>query len=323
MIDPNQMSETELELLKEVAKSKGQTLEEALVGLGHIVAAEEDATVSLEGTSQTAEPSPADEDVPAFMSSDPLAVEPPIEVEKPVEAEEETDELHIEVESDFEPPPPPAAEDDDPPPDDDDDDESVGGSIKQICVQCGWDQDVQTIPDPDGKDKISFLQSILGHKVFSKKYTMFGGNLRITFRTLAIREIDILYQAAFQAQKEERILTTTDYYEYLNRLRLYLQLTSFSSKTTSLQIKLPEGLSRDTHEGCNSYWDEFLKKEGILDEEQPLIQQVSDYVIDRVMKTEHLQRTITHECSKFNRLVAKLEASVDSPDFWNETEQPS
>ena len=175
---------------------------------------------------------------------------------------------------------------------------------------------MQTIPDPDSKDKIGFLQSVLGHKVFSKKYTMFGGNLRITFRTLAIREIDILYQAAFQAQKDERILTTTDYYEYLNRLRLHLQLTSFSAKTASLHIKLPEGLSRDTHEGCSSYWDEFLEKEAILDKDKPLIQQVSDYVIDKVMKTEHLQRTITHECSKFNRLVAKLEASVDNPDFW-------
>jgi len=320
MVDPNNMSETELELLKEVAKSKGQTLEEALVGLGHVIAPKEDAAVSFEGTAQPE----SNEETPAFMGTDPLAVESPIVVEKPESPEAETDELKVEVEPDFEPPPPPAAEDDEPEPDEDDEDDDDGiGSIKQICVQCGWDQDVQTIPDPEHKDKISFLQAILGHKVFSKKYTMFGGNLRITFRTLAIREIDVLYQAAFAAQRDERILTASDYYEYLNRLRLYLQLTSFSAKTTSLQIKLPEGLSRDTHEGCNSYWDEFLQNEGIFDKEKALIHQVSDYVIDKVMKTEHLQRTITHECSKFNRLVAKLEASVDNPDFWNETEQPS
>lgn len=321
MIDPNKMSEQELELLREVAKAKGQTLEEALVSLGHVVAPEKDVTVSFAGAPQAEV-----EEIPDFMNSDPLAIEEPVEVGK-AELPAAVDDLHVEVESDFEPPLPPAAEDDEvisaeTEPDADGDDETGVGSIKQVCVQCGWDQEVPTIPEPEHKDKISFLHAILGHKVFSKKYTMFGGNLRITFRTLSIREIDILYQAAFQAQKEERILTATDYYEYLNRLRLYLQLTSFSAKTTSMQIKLPEGLSRDTHEGCNSYWDEFLKKEGIFNPDKALIHQISDYVIDRVMKTEHLQRTITHECSKFNRLVAKLEASVDNPDFWNETEQP-
>ena len=90
-----------------------------------------------------------------------------------------------------------------------------------------------------------------------------------------------------------------------------------------MQISLPDGLSEDTHEGASSYWDSFLKKEALFDEEKPLIEQVEKYVIERVMKTEQLQRTITHECSKFNRLVARLEACVDSPDFWNETEQPS
>ena len=176
MIDPNKMSETERELLEEVAKSKGHTLEEELVALGHSVTPEKDDSVSFEGTAQTAEPLPASEDVPAFMDSNPLAVEPPIEVEKPTAPEPETDELKIEVEPDFDPPPPPAAEDDEPPPgDDDDDDEEIGGTIKQVCVQCGWDQDVQTIPDPDSKDKIGFLQSVLGHKVFSKKYTMSVG----------------------------------------------------------------------------------------------------------------------------------------------------
>ena len=315
MVDPNNMSEAELALLKEVAKAKGQTLEEALVSLGHVVAIKkDDDVVSFEGTAQ-------EEEVPAFMTTDPLAFDPPVPP-VPTEEEKQSDELNIEVEADFEPPEPPAAEEEESPEADEDDDEGVG-SIKQVCVQCGWDQDVPTISAPEHRDKLAFLQAVLGHKVFSKKYTMFGGNLQITLRTLTIREIDILYQAAFTAQKEDRILTTTDYYEYLNRVRLHLQLTSFSASTASMHIKLPEGLSRATHEGCQSYWDDFLKEKKIFDESKDLIHQVSDYVIDKVMKTEHLQRTITHECSKFNRLVSKLEASVDNPDFWNETEQPS
>jgi hypothetical protein len=322
MLDPNSMSDEERELLEEIAKAKGQTLEEALVALGHSIAPGQDTTVSLEGQS---EPEPV---------VAPVTVEAPVAVSAPgVAAELITDDLAIEVTPEFEPPPPPAAEADEadePPPadddDDDDDDDDYRGAdstIKQICVQCGWEKGRPTIPEPEHKDKIGFLQSVLGHKVFSKRYLMFGGQLRVTFRTLSIREIDTLYQAAFRAQKEEQILTTADYYEYLNRLRLYLQLTSFSAKSTSMQIKLPDGLSKATHEGCASYWDDFLKEQALFEEDKPLIVQVQNYVIEKVMKTENLQRTITHECAQFNRLVARLEACVDNPDFWEETEQPS
>lgn len=311
MIDPNRMSDEERQVLEEVAKAKGQTLEEALIDLGHAITPAQDKPVSLEGQSQ-----------PEPMLA-PVMVEEPIDVTTNDDATE-ADDLTIEVTPDMEPPPPPAAEDDEPEKEDEPEaDNESFGTIKQICVQCGWDQDVPTIPEPEHKDKISFLQSVLGHKVFSKRYSMFGGNLRVTFRSLTVREIDTLYQEAFRAQKDGLIATAADYYEYLNRLRLYLQLQGFSAQTTSLHIKLPEGLSEDTHQGAASYWEPFLTKAGKFKEEVPLIKQIEDYVVEEVLKTEHLQRTITHECSKFNRLAAKLEAAVDTPDFWKETEQPS
>lgn len=311
MIDPNRMSDEERQVLEEVAKAKGQTLEKALIDLGHAITPAQDKTVSLEGQSQ-----------PEPMLA-PVVVEEPIAVTTNDDATE-ADDLTIEVTPDMEPPPPPAAEDDEPEENDEPEayNESLG-TIKQICVQCGWDQDIPTIPEPEHKDKISFLQSVLGHKVFSKRYSMFGGNLRVTFRSLTVREIDTLYQEAFRAQKNGLIVTAADYYEYLNRLRLYLQIQGFSAQTTSLHIKLPEGLSEDTHQGAASYWEPFLTEAGKFKEEVPLIKQIEDYVVEEVLKTEHLQRTITHECSKFNRLVAKLEAAVDTPDFWKETEQPS
>lgn len=317
MIDPNQMSDEERELLEEVAKAKGQTLEEALIDLGHAIAPEQDETVSLEGQSQTeSEEPPASVRAPA-----------PIDVTE-IDDQKEEEDLTIEVEPEVEPPPPPAAEDDDEPeePEAAEEEEEYSddpSTIRQVCVQCGWDQSVPTIPEPEQRDKIAFLQAVLGHKVFSKRYTMFGGNLRVTFRTLTIREIDTLYQEAFRAQKEGVIATPADYYEYLNRLRLYLQLTGLSAQTTAMHVKLPEGLNEEAYDAAASYWDEFLKEQGIFKQDVSLIKQIEDYVIEKVLKTEHLQRTVTHECSKFNRLVAKLEASVDSPDFWNETEQPS
>ena len=312
MIDPNQMSDEEREVLEEVAKAKGMTLEEALTDLGHKLAPEHDETVALDGQSQT-EPEPA-----------------PVVIEKIAEAQPEADEdeykFDVEDSTHQELPPPPAAEEEDEDEDaeeEDEDDPGHDSTASHICVQCGWNQENPVIPEPEHKDKISFLHAILGHKVFSKQYSMFGGHLRITLRSLTIRELDVLYQAAHQARMAGKFEKIVDYYEYLNRMRLYLQLTKFSSQSTSTHIVLPDGLSRDTHSDANLCWDEFLEKENCFDKGTSLIMQVEKYVVEKVMKTEHLQRTITHECSKFNRLAAKLEACVDNPDFWNETEQPS
>jgi hypothetical protein len=201
---------------------------------------------------------------------------------------------------------------------------SKPATMRQLCIQCGWDQDVPTIPEPEHKDKIAFLHAVLGQKVFSKRYLLFGGNLRVTLRTLTIKEIDALYAETFKAQKAGLIATAADYYEYLNRLRLYLQLTGLSSRQTATHIKLPEGLTPETHPDAESHWEEFLKKENAFKEDgNSLVMQIEEYVLSKVLKTEHLQRTIGHTCNKFNRLVSKLEASVDNENFWNETEPQS
>jgi len=307
------MSDEELELLEEVAKSKGQTLEEALADLGYGTTPEQDETVSLEGTKET-EPT----------SEVPVPATAPVQITEETPTKVEAD-LDVEVEPEVEPPPPPPAAEEEEVEEEEYEDEfdDAEGTIKQVCMHCGWDQSMPTVPEPNHSDKIAFLHAVLGHKVFSKRYQMFGGNLRATFRSLTIREIDTLYQAAYQAHQDGKIATTSDYYEYLNRLRLYLQITGISAKSAALHVRLPDGLDKVTNQHAESYWDDFLKEKGVFQDGVPLLKQIEDYVVENVLKTEHMQRTITHECANFNKLVSKLEACVDNPDFWKETEQPS
>lgn len=303
MFDVNSMSDTERELLIEIAKAKGQTLDEVLAELGHAVTPVIDKVVSFEGSAE--------------VKAAPI-VEPPVVVEK-----EEHEPVLVEPAVEFkpsleDPPTPPDAEEELDVAEEAADNEQLS-TAKQICIQCGWDQDVPAIEEPEHHDKIAFLQAILGHKVFTKRYTMFGGNLEVTFRTLTIREIDAMYEQSYKSQLSGMIKTSADYYENLNRLRLYLQLTGISAKVTALHVRLPEGLNKAAHIGATSYWDEFLKEKSLFKEDESLLLQVQNYVISHVMRTEHLQRTITHECNKFNRLVAKMEVSVDNVNFWNGT----
>jgi len=317
MFDFDSLSDEERGLLEEVAKAKGQSLEETLIELGHIKPQQEDdevvtvagSTSSEELTSphevagEKVQPTPNEAILEAKMErEEEEAAKPPVDESSfpPIADEEETTESPEELQG-----------------------SDDLATVNSVCSLCGWDQSMPVIPEPEHKDKLGFLQSILGQKVFSKRYSIFGGALKVTFRTLTIKEIDKLYEAAFKAQKLGVITTTADYYEYLNRLRLYLQISALSAKTSALHIKLPEGLTRETHPDVKSYWDEFLNKEGKKAESEPLVNRVADYVVKEVLKTEQLQRTITHECNNFNRLVAKLEACVDNQDFWKETEQPS
>lgn len=314
-MDINSISEVEKELLAEVAKAKGKTVNELLIELGHIQPPQSSTSVEFKGqVAEAVEPqlatTPVSTEIPRFDDA---------------------------IQTEFEPPPPPIAAVESPPPAIDDlvdepeiDERLAPATFKQICVQCGWDQEQATIPEPEHSDKIAFLHAVLGQKVFSKRQTVFGGQLRLTFRTLSIREIDAMYQETFRAQKAGMISTAADYYEFLNRLRLYLQLTAMSSAKTVMQIKLPEGLNRETHPGAASYWDDFLKEQPGYQaintdatDTPTLLIQIQDYILTHVLKTEHLQRIVAHTCNKFNRLVVKLEMSVDNPDFWEETEPQS
>ena len=318
MIDLSRISEDERNLLAEVAKAKGQTLEEALISLGHVPPPRQD--IKLEDTKVEFVGVNIVEDT---TESTPMVLEPPLQVQR--ENNAAIEDAVPSLPSDFAISEPPMAADTAPEADKLDDGQL--GSALHICPQCGWDCNMPVIEDPSHTDKLGFLHMLLGQKVFTKRYLLYSGHLRVSLRSLTLREIDVLYQETFKAQKMGVITTDHDYYEYLNRLRLYLQLTSLSAQQSALHITLPDGLTKETHPSAESFWDVFLKEKGCYKEEtdngSSLVDQIKDYVLTNVLCTEHLHRIVSNTCSKFNRLVVKLEVCVDDPNFMNEIEQPS
>jgi hypothetical protein len=283
-------SPEEEHVLKQIATAQGKTYEQLLQELGHLPASNADNEVTFTGSKSDA------------LAEEPLPESAPVEEEIPLPPAAEEPETANE----------PETEDNEP---------LTLGSMRAVCVHCGWDQQKPTIPEPEYTEKMVFLQAILGQRLYTKTTMVFGGKLKITFRTLTVQEIDAMYQEAFRAQKAGIIVSASDYYEYLNRLRLHLQLTGLSASVGTLHITLPDGLDRSTNPDAKTVWEEFLpKKEG---ESGSLLEQIQAYILSHVLKTEQLQRIITRECNQFNQLVVKLEACVDDPNFWKETEQPS
>jgi len=315
MIDLTNMPEDERRLLEEVAKAKGQTLEEALVSLGHILPPKQDMKVEFVGIAA----------VDDKAETTPVILEPPLKIK--AETSTPIEEVIPSLPSDFAvDAPPPAAETEAEEESGKKEDEELGSAL-HMCPQCGWDQHMPVIPEPSQFEKLGFLQMLLGQKVFSKKYLLYSGHLRLTLRSLTLREIDALYEETFRAKRMGIIATDNDFYEYLNRLRLNLQIVSLSAQNSALHITLPNGLSKETHPNAESFWDVFLAEKNrakkATENSLTLVEQIRDYILSDVLPTEHLHRIASHTCNKFNRLVVKMEVCVDDPNFMNEIEQPA
>lgn len=307
MLDPSKLSDDERSVLEGVAKSKNMTLEEVLVDMGHTLPKagnEPDDVVEFSGEAKE-EPAPTPMRTISFAADN-------TSDDKQLEVPEANSAVELPPEIEEEPQAEPAETNED-----------IDSTIKPVCAHCGWDQTQPVIEEPSAREKLSFLQSVLGAKPYSKKMSLFGGHLTVTFRTLTIKEIDKLYADTYTAQQEGKIATASDYYEYLNRLRMHVQLVSLKGKKVPLHHNLPEGMDKKTHKSAGSHWEDYLKEKGVYKEEEGLALQIQDYVLENILVTEQLLRVVSFECQKFNRLAAKLEARVDDSDFWKETEQLS
>lgn len=303
------ISEEEKKLLSEIAKAKGQSLEDTLAELGHGLKPIPEAEVVVQFKGE-----------PAVAAE--VALPPPVATEVP--------------------PPPPASEE---PEEATVQEKELLSTVNHLCNQCGWDQEMPTIPEPEHKDKVGFLHALLGQRVFSKTYSLFGGNFEVTLRALTVGELDALYQEANVAQNAGLFKSAAEYYDHLNQNRLCLQLIGLSSKKSALHIRLPEGLSKSSHANAMTHWtDLFPLAESktlpattavteeeqlslVLEKEQKkrfaaasLLGQVRKYIQEKVLITEQAHRVTVHTCNKFNRFMVKLEVNVDNVNFWKETE---
>jgi hypothetical protein len=136
----------------------------------------------------------------------------------------------------------------------------------QFCVHCGWDQDVPVIPEVSKKDVNDFLYTCLGQQVYSREYSLLGGHLLLRLRTLHVRELESLYEAAYEAQKVGVIRTPTEYYDHINRNRIFLQLEMMTIKLGDINtlFSLPTVLQSGYAPGDKPDWVSKLKADGII-----------------------------------------------------------
>lgn len=181
------------------------------------------------------------------------------------------------------------------------------------CPHCGWDLAVPDDVEVTAGDKAAFLHAVLGEKPFTKDFPLFGGQVTVVFRTLTAQEIDAVFAQVFLEKKKGEILTDMDFYERINRYRLYLQMQSFRSGT--FHHDFPEGFTPQTNPGAAGHYE--LPPD--LPDGETGLRLVERHVRETALKTESVTRVVTARSRVFNRVVDKLEAFVDNPDFWQAT----
>jgi hypothetical protein len=240
--------------------------------------------------------------------------------------------LEVEDDSGLPPQPPPPARPRQPEADDADaerafrEDEPARGPSETgadprpaFCPHCDHDLSVESVPEPEYGEKMTFLHSVLGQRCYTRDYPLFGGQVTATLRTITVRELDACFKQAFFDVHKRPEATQLDFYEAVNRYRFMLQLQRL--RGPDFDHDLPDGLSPEDNPGAVAT---YAVPEGWAPEEGgtalPLVEK---HVVENVLKTETLFRVCNTACRQFNRAVAKMEALVDKSDFWKPTGAPS
>ena len=311
-IDKSKLSPAELEMMEQLEKAasndSSKVFPPSLAQAAAPVSAPESVVLTPKDDAQTV-PSREAAHIGLAVEDEPELPQMPVEQASEVpELPPETPELPPLVDEEEVP-----GTEDAPPP------LSAGGVAQhENCPHCGWDLKSPTIQEPSYEEKMGFLQSVLGQRTFVNQYEIFGGAVMVRFRTLTTKEMDIIYSQVFSEREAGVVTTVQDYWEKVNRYRLYLQLVYLAAKDGSFTYQLPHGYSEDTNPHAESFYEfEPENPEGTF------LPQIENHILENVLRTESIQRSVNTLCARFNRLLAKLEALIDNSDFWKATGEQS
>lgn len=182
---------------------------------------------------------------------------------------------------------------------------SAGGEQHiRNCPNCGHDVSKTEDSSITDTDKWTFIQSVLGGKRFVKQYELFDNRLIVIFRTLTNDEADMAFtQTALDVQKN----IMPDEGVYFRTLMDYrLSMSIESVKSDNGVVNVPEVLSDD--------FQTDLPPKGATK-----LCFIVPYIYENVLKTESIRRAIGSCFFRFQRMVEKMEARADDPDFWKAT----
>lgn len=189
-----------------------------------------------------------------------------------------------------------------------DENKSESGITKQepkACPHCGWELAKEDLVEINEEDKVNFVQCLLGDVRFKKKYSIFGGRMIVTFRSLTTKESDLAYkQLVVDAQKDVQskiIGDTSFYWRTLMSYRCVMAVERIETEKDIIEVPTIDEI--DVPEDSYKIPDTKLF---------PLF----DDLVSQIMPNEVMRNTISHLYTEFQSLCDKLQTMAESRDFW-------
>jgi hypothetical protein len=188
---------------------------------------------------------------------------------------------------------------------------SPTGAMQQIekCPHCSHRLADPVDLVPDQMDKMVFLQAITSGQRFKKAFSLFGGTVQITLKSLAINEIETCLAQVAYDQRDGKIVSYDQSTMALMDYRLSLSLDSI--KVGDQFVELPETLDD---------WEveEVKPGKGPL---QTKIPKITEWLQTHTpLNRDFIWRAVGQMSLKFHKLANYMEARAPDADFWSATE---
>lgn len=174
---------------------------------------------------------------------------------------------------------------------------SDSGMGLEKCPKCGWQLELDTVPEPEDDDKQEFVRSVLGPRRFRKRYTYFDGKVQIAFRSALTADEEGITRLLNKEIEADKLHTREELRLRWEKLRLSYVLESVEIDGTP--VKFEEIKQADVIDDCDEEFEQVLK-----------------HIKTRGKWPTSIQTMITYTLDVFDGLYTTLIARTYDPDFW-------
>lgn len=153
----------------------------------------------------------------------------------------------------------------------------------KICPHCGMNTDTSPFDEPTENDKQEWIRHIMGKNRFCKEYSLYGGKLKIAFKTRTVKENSEVYKYIRNQVNENKI---SDAPASVNPALMYY--TTRANIVYSLDSLVVEGKAVDLIDS-----DNFSLMENDLEEYLGAFSQAQiELIVNYLVKFEELCKTL-------------------------------
>lgn len=188
-----------------------------------------------------------------------------------------------------------------------------GAEHPKNCPHCGWLLSRGEVEEPTDEDKLRWLIAQEGAVRFQKDYSLLGGRMIVTFRTLTSKESDTAWrQVAVDGRSDlasQTPETEDHYWRNLMTYRLLMGIARVWTHTNGPQE--------------NPVLDEWTAEKADYPGPNTKLLALLGPITESLFPTETLRKQIGNAYHRFGLLVEQLEARAEDDSFWAGIGQPS